>query len=116
MREGIKTPHGEIAARSVLTHHMMWLTYNYNRKDNQVGLQSIFTAVYGKKMQMIEVSSDTVFSFDIKKAELDEYMTNKLQQRVAEGSFESWYLPQFMTDLANKDVLPAGTYVVTVSW
>ena len=111
----IKTPFGCISADIKTTYHINWLTYAYNLNEGQVGLEDVVKNTYGKNIEM-ESSNDTDYSYTIRKEKLTEYDIQNLEAIVKSGSFEDYNLRLIMTDLANKDIIPEGSYVVTMSW
>lgn len=115
MIEEIKTPFGKLAAEVKTTYHIDWLTYSYHRDAGRVGLDDIFKAAYGKSLD-IESGNDMDYSYSITKEPLDEYELETIEECVAAGSFEDYNLPLFLQDLVNKNILPAGHYVIGVSW
>jgi hypothetical protein len=112
----LRTPHGELAAKIATTYHIDWLTYAYVSANGRVGLEGIFKKAYGKPIEMLESPNDTSYSETVKKEPLGDYDRETIERCVAQGGFEDYHLGIFLNDLCNKDILPPGEYVVTVSW
>jgi hypothetical protein len=111
----IRTKVGLMAADVKTTYHVNWSTGYSGQKTGLLGLEGVLAKAYGKSLE-IESSNGTTYCFNLKKEELDEYDRESLDEILDNDSFEDSYLPLILTDLCNKDIIPAGQYVITVSW
>src|SRR5690606_9459132 len=62
-----------------------------------------------------EASNDTEHSFNVKKETLNKWDQETLNNFIKEGR-DGHSLRVILTDLANKDLIPEGTYLISVSW
>jgi hypothetical protein len=117
MTIGLQTPHGILATRQKPTYHVYWQTYAYNREGGTLGLESVVSAAYGVDIELFESPNDTDYKHEIDgKKELDEWDRGRIEQMVKHKGIEAWCLQVVLQDLVNKDVLPAGSYIVTYSY
>lgn len=108
----LRTSVGVLAAKVVTTYHVNWLS----RDAGQLGLEDVFKLAYGKPMEMLESPNDTDYAVTVTKEPLGEYDLSSIKECVDSGSFEYYYLRLLMQNLAIKNVIPVGEYVVTMSW
>lgn len=115
MIEELRTSVGILEAEVKTTYHVKWgYTYDKTKKS----LEEIFRLAYGKPMEMLESENDTYYSHEIKK-EVNvnvEYYQKIIDENIKNGHFSCWELGIMLTDLANKNIIPHGQYIVNVSW
>jgi hypothetical protein len=117
MKTGIQTAVGVLEGGLIPTFHINWFTYGYTLEQGMVGLDGVVEAAAGKPLEMLESPNDTDYSVDIStKAVLGKHESDVLEKCFRTGGFECYYLRIVMQDLVNKDVLPAGRYIVRFSY
>jgi len=97
------------------TYHVDWLTYSWAREKGLCGLDEICKQTYGKDITF-GTSNDTDYSIDVEKKALPDYDQETVDDCVATGFIQEYDLNILMNDLCNRDAIPPGHYVVTVSW
>lgn len=74
--------------------------------------------VYGHKFNFVadqECSNDSEHTFEVVKAELDEYDEEELENFKFHAKYERLtYI--LLTDLVNRDLIVPGMYLISVSW
>lgn len=109
----LRTSVGILEADVKTTYHVNWLlTYDKTKKS----LEQIFALAYGKPMEMLESPNDTDYVQNVTKRQFDEYIQKTIDTNIKNGHFTCWELGTMLTDLANKNIIPQGNYVVNVSW
>lgn len=112
----IRTAVGTLAAQVKTTYHVDWLTYAHTIKAGMVGLEGIVAQAYGHEMEMLESDNDTDYSVSVRKEKFDDYDQERLAKYIKSKHFPCDSLRLILTDLANKDIIPEGQYVITMSW
>jgi hypothetical protein len=75
-------------------------------------------SVYGHRFEIVadqELSNDSQATFTAKKEALDEYDQERIDEFAATGKY-SYLTHTIFTDLANRDLIPEGEYLVEVCW
>lgn len=112
----IRTTAGLLSASVKTTYHVDWLTYAHTRNAGMLGLEDIVANAYGHEMEMLESPNDTDYSITVKKENLSDYEKKDLADHLKAKCFPCYSLNLILTDLANKNVIPEGHYVITMSW
>ena len=81
-------------------------------------LEEFVEKEYGQEFNFVidtESSNDTCKSFSVQKEKIDQYNLEAIAQFRESG--EGSYITQtLLTDLCNRDRIPEGNYLITVSW
>ncbi len=96
-----------------------WLTYHWMYKRKKVGLDKFVSQAYGrdKDFQLCEAANDTEYYFEVKeKEEIDKLDKPSLEEIFKSNEVPIYDLHVLLQDMVNKDMLPAGNYLVRVSW
>ncbi len=81
-------------------------------------LDRLIQNVYGVDFEFCadqESSNDISHSFSIKKEEFSEWELKDIKNFAETGKY-SFLSHTILTDLCNRDILPAGDYIVEVCW
>lgn len=94
-----------------------WLTYHWMRKKGVVGMDKFAGNAYGMKseLQLCEASNDAEYYFEVtEKKEIDD--PDNLEEILKTEEVPIYDLHILLQDMVNKDMLPAGNYLIRVSW
>jgi len=75
-------------------------------------------SVYGQQFEIVadqELGNDSQATFTAKKESLDEYDAEQIETFKATGD-GSYLAHTIFTDLANRDLIPEGEYLIEVCW
>lgn len=84
-------------------------------------LEKLIKSTYGTDYEIMsgeEVGSSqyaATYNIDVVKGELDEWEFEEVKDWMADGT-GSYILRSIMKDMANKDVIEEGTYIIGVNW
>jgi hypothetical protein len=63
----------------------------------------------------VECGNDSEHSFPVRKSEIDEWDAARLETFKQTGRYD-WLVHTLFQDLVNRDLIPEGNYLVSVSW
>lgn len=115
MSDSVKTSHGLLAASVAYTYLVYWLTYPQDREEGKLGLEDIVEKTFNSPIELGS-NNDTDYSIDVRKKTIGDYDKDRLEKIIKSKFAEDYDLNLLMTELCNRDVIPAGKYVVRVSW
>jgi len=106
-----------IEKREVIT--VNWFTYPWMQKTKKIGLSRFAAQAYGigRKFQLSESPNDVEYLIEVaEKAEIEELDQPDLDEMLKSKEVPAQHISILLQDMVNKDMLPAGNYLVRVSW
>jgi len=103
----IRTPFGRLAADVRTAYSVPWAA----RGD--MGLHDLFRRVYGRGAELFEPPASGHYSCIIGKRALTSTDEASIVQSIKSGTFPATLLSLYLTDLANKGIIPVGQYVIS---
>lgn len=105
----LRTPFGNLAADVRTAYNVPWSVAGVGR----MGLSDLFHRVYGRGAQLFDRPASGFYSCTIAKRVLTGDDEASIVQSIRSGTFPVPLLGLYLTDLANKGIIPAGQYVIS---
>lgn len=108
-------PPAEVSRPTLKTKAVTAFELTY--RDFEAFIAAVYPGASYGFMNDVEGSNDSVYRFRTKKEVLDSYDQKKLDKfRSASGEYIWGVTHVIFTDLCNRDLIPEGTYIISVSW
>jgi hypothetical protein len=92
---------------TVTRHEVDWHDFN-----------DLVTETYGHEYEFaadVTCGNDSDHAYTVKKEPLDEYHQKRLDEFKATGKY-GYLIGTLLTDLVNRELIPEGNYLISVSW
>lgn len=114
----------KLAIQQVRIFRVDWLTYAHEIGKGRCGMGQHLANMVGRKeeIQLLESPNDTVYKADarLEKFDLGPLWIKERQDIVdrlkSDGHIECWALRPLLLAAVERDWIPAGQYLVAVSW
>ena len=109
----------ELAVKKSEVNIIDWLTYSWMHKVGKVGLDEFAANAYGIEgpFLLCESANDVEYYIEVpEKKDIDELDVPDLEEMLKTKDVPAYDLHTLLQDMVNKDLLPAGNYLVQMSW
>lgn len=82
-------------------------------------IEALVKRVYGKELEIPdaeELYNNTHLTYEVCKEPFDAYEQELLDGFINEGNADYGITRVLLMDMCNKDIIPAGNYLINVSW
>lgn len=82
-------------------------------------LDNFIEEVYGHQYEIVgaeECGNYCSKTYNIKKEALDDYDVKRLNEFIANGKYQYLSPNVLLTDCCNRDLIPAGEYLIDIFW
>ena len=109
----------QLAVAEERTYRVNWLTYAHDLQDGKLGLGMLLAQAYESSVKEIETesSNDTDYRVDVRNPK--PFMGSSMagvREKMRKGFISEYELNMAMAAAVEDGFLPAGIYVVSMSW
>lgn len=109
----------QLAVAEERIYRVSWLTYAHDIQAGKIGLGGLLAQAYGSQVREVEMESNNDTDYRVDVRSLKPFMGSSMagvREKMRKGFMEEYELKTALAAAVEDGFLPAGIYVVSMSW